>query len=107
MEEHAMKTWIGAAIVTTALSFGTLSFETLVLGGPMAVSSTAGVQTGASPTAGLPVATDVTARRRYRHHYRYAYRPYDRPHYYDRPYSYRPYPYNAPVPFFLGLGFGP
>jgi hypothetical protein len=35
------------------------------------------------------------------------YRPNYRPYYYDRPYDYRPYPYQAPVPFFLGFGFGP
>jgi hypothetical protein len=27
--------------------------------------------------------------------------------YYDRPTTYRPYPYVSPVPFFLGFGFGP
>jgi hypothetical protein len=52
-------------------------------------------------------ATDLGARRRNRHVRHYAYRPNDRPYYYDRPYDYRPYPYQAPVPFFLGFGFGP
>jgi len=76
-------------------------------------ASTAKVQTGASQTANSPEATDLSARRRYRHHYRHVYRPYyrpyyyARPYYYERPYYYRPYPYYAPAPFFFGFGFGP
>jgi hypothetical protein len=52
-------------------------------------------------------ATDFSARRRIRHDRRYAYRSYERPYYLDRPTYYRPYPYAVPVPFFLGIGFGP
>ncbi len=103
-----MKTWIGAAIVTTGLSFGALAFACpAAMGSTAAPASTAKVQTGASQTANSPEATDLSARRRYRHHYRYAYRPVYRPYYYERPYYYRPYPYDAPAPFFFGLGFGP
>jgi len=54
-------------------------------------------------TAGVSDATDFSARRYYRHHYRYGYRPY----YYARPYYYRPYPYSTPAPFTFGFGFGP
>src|SRR6266850_542480 len=85
-----MKKWIGAAIVTTGLSFGALSFAGLAFGSPAAMgspaapASTAKVQTGASQTANSPEATDLSARRRYRHHYRHVYRPYYRPYYYAR-----------------------
>ena len=58
-------------------------------------------------TAGVSDATDVSARRYYRHHYRYGYRPYYRPYYYARPYYYRPYPYYTPAPFTFGFNFGP
>jgi len=113
-----MKTWIGAAIVTTGVSFGVmslgvLSFAGLAFGSPVATGSSAALaaparfKTAASQTANSPKATDLSARRRYRHHYRYADRPVYRPYYYDRPYYYRPYPYDAPLPFFLGFGFGP
>jgi hypothetical protein len=51
--------------------------------------------------------TDLGARRRYRHYHRYAQRPSYQAYYYDRPIYYRPYPYVAPVPFFLGFGYGP
>jgi hypothetical protein len=44
---------------------------------------------------------------RHRHDHRYVDRPADRPHYYARPTFYRPYPYDLPAPFFLGLAFGP
>jgi hypothetical protein len=52
-------------------------------------------------------ATDLGARRRNPHPARYAYRPSSQPTYYDRPGDYRPYPYVAPLPFFLGFGFAP
>jgi hypothetical protein len=46
-------------------------------------------------------ATDVSARRHYRHtHYRYAYRPY----YYGRPSYYAPAPF-LPIPPFFGYGW--
>ena len=109
-----MKTWIGAAVVTIGVSFGALAFACpAAMGSTAAPASTARVQTGASLTANSPEATDLSARRRYRHHYRYAYRPhyrpyyYPQPYYYARPYYYRPYPYDAPAPFFFGFGFGP
>lgn len=103
-----MKRWIGAAIMAAGL----------VLSGPAATghaaaaNSKVGLHAVGLHAAGLHAtnaskATDLSARRRVRHPRRDAYRPYDRPHYYDRPDDYRPYPYAAPVPFFLGFGFGP
>jgi hypothetical protein len=86
-----MKTLMGAAVIAAVLAFG----------GPAAVAARA-----ATPQAKLQMATtsgaiDFSARRRY-------YRPYrPAPHYYARPYYYRPYPYYAPAPFPFGFGFGP
>ncbi len=48
-------------------------------------------------------ATDLSARRYHRHHER-AYVAPDEPHYYARPYYYRPYPYGVLYPFVLGYG---
>jgi hypothetical protein len=88
----------------------------LVLSGPAeaglvaAANSKVGLHEAGLQTTDASKATDLSARRRIRHyrHSRHdAYRASDRPHYYDRPYDYRPYPYAAPVPFFLGFGFGP
>jgi hypothetical protein len=92
-----MKIWIGGAVLAAGLA----------LFGPVPTASAAAdSKAGIDATAGSK-ATDLSARRRTRHYRHYAYRPYYRPYYYDRPYDYRPYPYNAPVPFFLGFGFGP
>lgn len=93
-----MKNLIGVAAVAGALA----------LTGAVAINPAA----AASPQikmqiAGASGATDLGARRYYRHHYRYDDRPYYRPQYYARPYYYRPYPYYLPAPFPLGLGFGP
>jgi hypothetical protein len=66
-----------------------------------------GLHAAGPHTTDASKATDLGARRRVRHYRHDAYRGYDRPRYYDRPYDYRPYPYAAPVPFFLGFGFGP
>ena len=93
-----MKTWIGGA----ALAAGLALFAPAAMGSAAAANSKPGIHaTEASKT------TDLSARRRNWYHRHYAYRPSDRPYYYDRPYDYRPYPYGAPVPFFLGFGFGP
>jgi hypothetical protein len=95
-----MTRWIGAAILAL----------TLMLGGRVAINPAAAAPSPAAlqnPHAWK--ATDLGARRRYRHHRHYAYRPYYRPYYYGRPYYYdRPY-YYSPAPFFpfLGLGYGP
>ena len=94
-----MKTWIGAAILTVALA----------VGDPLGTASAAAAP--AKPTmqaADAQRATDFSARR---HHQRYhhGHRTYSRPqpHYYARPYYYRPYPYASPAPFTFGFGFGP
>ena len=90
-----MKTWIAGAVLAAGLA----------LAGPVASASAAAT----NPKAGIHAsqaseATDLGARRRTRHVRHHAYRA---PYYYDRPYDYRPYPYQTPVPFFLGFGFGP
>jgi hypothetical protein len=108
MEEGAMKTSIGAAIAIAGLALGALALTSPAAMGSTAWSVSRGKgQAASSQTAVLAVTTDFSARRRYRQHTRYAYRPVAPPSYYDRPNYYRPYPYAAPVPFFLGLGFGP
>ena len=89
---------IGAAILAL----------TLMLGGSAAINPAAAAPSRAAvqkPESSQ--ATDLGARRRYRHHYRYGYRPSYRPYYYDRPSYYRPYPYSTPAPFPFGFGFGP
>ena len=96
-----MKTLIGAAVVA-----GGLALAGLAAIQPAAAASTkAGVQ-----AIDASKATDLSARRRYRHGYRGHYRPdyYARPTYYrPYPYYYRPYPYYAAAPFPFGVGFGP
>jgi len=89
-----MKTLIGAAIIA-----GTLGLAGSAAINPAAAASS---KSGASPAA-ASTSTDLSARRHYR---RYANRPTYQPHYYGRSDYYRPYPYAAPVPFFLGFGFG-
>jgi hypothetical protein len=95
-----MTKWISAAILAL----------TMMLGGSAAINPAAAAPSQAAvQKPGALQATDLSARRRYRHYYRYGYRPYHRPYYYDRPYYYRPYPYYAPAtfPFGFGFGFGP
>ena len=95
-----MKTWIKAAIATAAVTV------ILAVGGPVASSRgcCASMIEANGGRKRLPRgATDFSARRHYRRYYRHVYRP----HYYARPYYYRPYPYYAPAPFPFGFGFGP
>jgi hypothetical protein len=93
-----MTKWIGAAILAL----------TLMLGGSAAINPAAAAPLqAAAQKPESSQATDLGARRRYRHDYRYGYRPSYRPYYYDRPSYYRPYPYYAPAPFPFGFGFGP
>jgi hypothetical protein len=93
-----MTKWIGSAI----LAFG------VMLGGLAATNAAA----AAPGQAGLQKpyvtkATDLSGRRRARHHPLYVdrlpYRPYS-PHYYERPYYYAPAPF---VPFNFGYGIWP
>jgi hypothetical protein len=97
-----MRTLIGAAVVAGVLAFA----------GPAAISSAAAAPQMKVQAARSSDATDIGARPydRRDHHDGYdrrykRYQPY--PSYYARPYYYRPYPYNAPVPFVFGFGFGP
>jgi hypothetical protein len=100
-----MKTLIGAVVVAGGLA----------LAGLAAIQPAA----AASPKAGVLAidaskASDLSARRRYRHHYRDGYSRYHTPYYLARPtyyrpypYYYRPYPYYAAAPFPFGVGFSP
>jgi hypothetical protein len=92
-----MKAWIGAAVLAVTLMPGNVA----AINAATAASMQAGQQPKASKT------TDHGARRDHRHQRRYAFSPIDQPSYYGRPTYYRPYPYDVPVPFFLGFGFGP
>ncbi len=97
-----MRTLIGAAVVAGVLAFA----------GPAAINSAAASPQMKAQTAGPSAATDISARRHYRHYQHDGYyRLYDRyrpyPSYYARPHYYRPYPYYAPAPFIFGFGFGP
>jgi hypothetical protein len=98
-EESVMKSLIGAAFVASAL----------VVAGPGALDRAAAAPQAKTQRAGTSDATDFSAHRYVRRHYRhYGYsRPYYRPTYYSRPVYYRPYPYYAPAPFTFGIGFGP
>ena len=87
-----MKTWIAGAVLAAALA----------LVGPVAPASAAATNSKAGIHATqASKATDLGARRRSRH------ARHDASRANDRPYDYRPYPYQTPVPFFLGFGFGP
>jgi hypothetical protein len=92
--EASMLKWIGVAALAAFI---------LAFGGHFGTCFTPKAHAAAQrPQA--QVATDLSARRHYRHyrHYRYAYRPY----YYGSPYYYGPGPFFPFVPFF-GFGWGP
>ena len=97
-----MKILIGAAVVAGGLALAGLA----AIQPAAAASPKAGVQ---AIDASKP--TDLSARRRYRHHDHDGYsQPYylARPTYYQPyPYYYRPYPYYAAFPFPFGVGFSP
>lgn len=92
-----MTKYIRAALLAVPLMFGGSAAVGPALAAPLQTAAQESLQSPQMPKAG-----DFNARRRIRHHQRYAYRPYF-PTYYDRPYYY------APAPFFpfLGLGYGP
>jgi hypothetical protein len=99
-----MKTLIGAVVVA-----GGLALAGLAAIQPAAASPKPGVE-----AIDASKATDLSARRRYRHHYRYGHRRYHTPYYLARPtyyrpypYYYRPYPYYAAAPFPFDVGFSP
>jgi hypothetical protein len=93
-----MKSLIGAAFVAGALAVGGQAAIS-----PVAAAPQAKTQSGTSD------ATDFSAHRYVRRHYRHYgyYRPHYRSYYYNRPVYYRPYPYDTPAPFTFGIGFGP
>ena len=84
-----MKAWIGAALVTSALT----------LGAPAAFAASSGVAETKAATSRSAYFGDRRVHRRYP--------AYPSPAYYARPYYYRPYPYGVPAPFFLGFGYLP
>jgi hypothetical protein len=94
-EESVMGSLIGAAFVAGALA----------VVGPGAISPVAAAPQAKAQSAGTSDATDFSAHRYVRRHYRHY--GYYRPYYYNRPVYYRPYPYYAPAPFTFGIGFGP
>jgi len=86
---------IGAAFLVFAL----------VLGGSVAGNPAAAAPLqAAAQKQHISKAVDFSARHRTRYHIRYAYRPYVRPYYLDRPYYYAPAPF---VPFNFGYGLWP
>jgi hypothetical protein len=93
-----MTRWIGAAILALALMSGVA---------PAIHSAAAAPLQAAEQKPETSKATNLSARRHARHPAQYADRADDRFYYYDRPTTYRPYPYVLPAPFFLGFGFGP
>jgi hypothetical protein len=93
-----MKGWIGAVVLVLAL----MCSGAIAIRPAAAASSQSAVQ---KPE--MSKTSDLSARRRIRHPTYDADRSDDRFYYYDRPTTYRPYPYVSPVPFFLGFGFGP
>ena len=94
VEEVIMNIWMGVALVASALAFS----------GPVAVAGTS--TTPGAKAAATSGATDLRARRIFRDRPAYAGCPYF-PAYFARPYCYRPYPYDVPVPFFLGFAYLP
>ena len=87
--------------------------RTAFVGAVIVVGSGAIGKADAAPSAKVngvnaSAATDFSAHRHHRRHHRHTVysRPYA-PAYYARPVFYRPYPYQTPVPFFLGIGHGP
>jgi hypothetical protein len=89
-----MKARVGAAVLAVSLMAGHVA--------AIDVAMAASLQAAGQPEASTT--TDLGARR---HHRRHAFSSVDQPSYYARPTYYRPYPYQVPVPFFLGFGFGP
>jgi hypothetical protein len=89
-----MRRWVGAIILAVLISGGSATIHSAAAASRHA--------TAQKPEASQ--AMDLSARRRTHH---YVSRSYDRPHYDDRPETYRLYPYVLPAPFPFGLGFGP
>jgi hypothetical protein len=84
----SMMKWIAAAAFVVALLLAALFASSVVA--PQALAAPAVVQKGQALQA-----TDVGARRRYRHRHLYAYHPYY-PYYFGHPYYYSPGPFLLP-----------
>ena len=84
-----MMKWIATAALTVTLLFAVSLFV-----GPTIVPSAAAAPAEIQQAHALQ-ATDLSARRRYRHRHLYAYRPYY-PYYYGHPYYYSPGPFLLP-----------
>jgi hypothetical protein len=86
--ECSMMKWIAAAgFVVTLLIVGLFASSAVA---PPALAASAVVQKGPALQA-----TDIGARRRYRHRHLYTYHPYY-PYYYGHPYYYSPGPFLLP-----------
>jgi hypothetical protein len=92
-EGTVVKIWLRAGFVMAAA---------LAFGAPGATAETRAAQQAKAATSAT---ADVRARRIFRDHPAYV-RSYS-PAYFARPYYYAPYPYDVPVPFFLGFGYLP
>ena len=79
-----MLKWTAAAALTVTLLFAGFAVA------PAAVAAPTVVQESHASKA-----TDISARRRYRHHHLYVYHPYY-PYYYGHPYYYSPGPFLLP-----------
>lgn len=99
-----MSSWIGlggGAVVVVAL---------LAIGDPAAATAPALHNQDVTPTIDTVAATDLSARRRTHRHvrsYRKPYRGDVQPHYYARPYYYRPDGIAPFFPFRYGYGLDP
>jgi hypothetical protein len=98
-------------VETKRISFVTKSIGAIILAAALLFGSSAAIDAVAAAPSQATMektpawkATDLSARRRIRHHYRYGYRPLYRPYYYDRPYYFAPAPF---VPFNYGYQFWP
>jgi hypothetical protein len=98
LKEFLVQRWLGIALLAGALA----------VAAPMAQAAAAPAQI-ARQKVDAAKASDFSARRYHRRDYRYGYGTdyTSYPHYYARPYYYRPYPYSSPAPFTFGFGFGP
>jgi hypothetical protein len=85
--ECSMLKWIAAAALAVTMLCPGLLFLT--------VAPSAAAAPAANQEAHASKATDLGARRRYRHRHLYAYHPYY-PYYYGHPYYYSPGPFLLP-----------
>jgi len=77
-----------------------------ICGAPFSVHAADASSQATPPKHQIRKTPDIGAHRRDRRYVRADARG-DDGYYYDRPVTYRPYPYALPEPFFLGLAFSP